>query len=683
VAEPTNSVVKVAKIAGVTKKLFEVIDRKTGRKTKIEAKTLREALNFVKEKVPTKLDEKTKVFEGKRSVIKTLRGNVPFFQSAPKGFTAISTIVDGRRKSIHINNAVASEWVGKDPILNRNHAYWLNILSGNFLLKPMATGLNPAFALTNIPRDLAHIFLTTEEFSEVAPVATLQMGKDMAETVGDALGRKGLFERYINAGGGFNTLTYQGRVTDKIRGPLRHFQEVMGFAGEFSETWTRLSLFNRALKNGKTDAEAAFIARNYLDFSQGGDVAKAVDRFIPYFNASIQGSRGIFRTAINKPALFAFKSAQIMGLSAALYHLWKEEYPEAYDDISERDKINNWLFPLPISFLDKEGNRKWAYYKVAKDQGQRVIATFAENIMKRHKGEEFNISSIITALEDLLPIVPTGLMPPTMDAVVGYLTNKDFFRNEDIWKGEPVRSELEKTRFTPDVFVTVGEKTGLSPIRLQYATQQLFTHGNIWTSAAGYGYNKIFGSTDKETSDKVQKHLLERISRMPFARRFIGTTFPANRQKNLIKQAVLADNSARYVLKMDIDDLVRDFLRARQAGDATQEVQGMVAFSNTLNERDREFMERRVERIIKLENIDDPGYWFRLSEIKNPRIRALVYMSRWRGLNAESKIRLDANLFKIAERKLMGFGSEKFLTELILMKKKTDEALEKELKELQ
>jgi hypothetical protein len=614
---------------------------------------------------------------------KPTKAGKPLFKKAPKGFTAISTIVDGQRKQINLSNDVAVEWVGKDPILNRNHAYWLNIASGNFLLKPMATGLNPEFALTNIPRDLAHIFLTTEEFSKLAPVATLQMGRDMAETIGDALGRKGLFERYINAGGGFNTLTYQGRVTDKIRGPLRHFQEVMGFAGEFSETWTRLALFNRALKNGKTDAEAAFIARNYLDFSQGGDVAKAVDRFIPYFNASIQGSRGIFRTAINKPALFAFKSAQIMGLSAALYHLWKEEYPEAYDDVSERDKINSWLFPLPISFLDREGNRRWAYYKVAKDQGQRVIATFAENIMKKHRGEEFDIGAITTALEDLLPIVPTGLMPPTMDAIVGYIANKDFFRNKDIWTREPVRSELEKTRFTPDVFVTVGEKTGLSPVRLQYATQQLFTHGNIWTSAAGYGYNKIFGSTDKETSDKAQKHLWERISKMPFARRFIATTNPANRQKNLIKQAVLADNSRKYVLKMDIDNLTRDLLEARKTGDATQEAQDLISFSNTLSERDKEFMERRVERLIKLEGIDDPGYWFRLSEIKDPRMRALVYMNRWRGLNEEGKLRLDANLFKVAERKLMGFGSKKFLSELILMKKKTDEALEKELKELQ
>jgi hypothetical protein len=151
----------------------------------------------------------------------------------------------------------------------------------------------------------------------------------------------------------------------------------------------------------------------------------------------------------------------------------------------------------------------------------------------------------------------------------------------------------------------------------------------------------------------------------------------------LIEQAIQADNSARYVLKMDIDDLVRDFLMARQVGDATQEAQAIAAFSNSLNERDQEFMERRVERLIKLEDVDDPGYWFRLSEVPNPRVRALVYMSRWRGLNEEGQQRLDANLFKVASRKLMGFGSQKFLSELALMKQKTNEALEKELKELQ
>ncbi len=185
-------------------------------------------------------------------------------------------------------DAMAKEWVLSDPTINAQVANVVGWLSGSSVLKPMATGLNPEFALTNFPRDIAHIWLVTNEYSPFLPKATAQMGADLMATVGDAFMRKGSYIDYINEGGGMQFLTHQGKITSKVGGKLGQLQDVLGYLGETSEIWTRLALRRRALKRGASPHEATWQARNYLDFNQGGPLIKAIDTGVPYLNAGIQ-----------------------------------------------------------------------------------------------------------------------------------------------------------------------------------------------------------------------------------------------------------------------------------------------------------------------------------------------------------------------------------------------------------
>ena len=86
--------------------------------------------------------------------------------------------------------------------------------------------------------------------------------------------------------------------------------------------------------------------------------------------------------------------------------------------------------------------------------------------------------------EDFVPLsldVPT----PTLSALWGYMHNKDFWRNEDIWKGDPnVSPKFERYNETPQAWVSFGEKTGLSPVRSQRAFEKVvpvnaYTMGGI------------------------------------------------------------------------------------------------------------------------------------------------------------------------------------------------------------
>jgi hypothetical protein len=252
-------------------------------------------------------------------VYKTTKEGKPIYQEAPAGHTKIKAMIDGKTKEMIMPDEYAKEWLTRDPLINEQMANIIGWISGSKLLKPMATGLNPGFALTNFPRDIGHVFIVTSEYSSFFPKFLSQMGKDLEATKADAFLRKGRLIDYIDEGGMMTFLTHQGKPFKDANEKIMMAQKVMGYTGETSELWTRLALRERALRQGKSPHEATWIARNYLDFSQGGNVMKALDTGLPYLNAGVQGTRGIFRALADRPYQTLWKFAQLAALASGLY----------------------------------------------------------------------------------------------------------------------------------------------------------------------------------------------------------------------------------------------------------------------------------------------------------------------------------------------------------------------------
>ncbi|KKL67441.1 hypothetical protein LCGC14_2134950, partial [marine sediment metagenome] len=231
------------------------------------------------------------------------------YQKSPARHETISVMINGTERQMIMPSELAKEWVLRDPAIDAQLANVISWLSGAKLLRAMATGYNPEFALTNFPRDIAHIWLTTQEYSHTLPVALPQMGRDLLKVLPDVIKRKGAWTDYINEGGGMEFLTHQGRIAKEGAQPLeagflRGLRNTLEYVGETSEILTRLALRERAIINKKSPQEATWIARNYLDFAQGGSFIKAADAGIPYLSAAVQGTRGIIRAAAEKPGVF-------------------------------------------------------------------------------------------------------------------------------------------------------------------------------------------------------------------------------------------------------------------------------------------------------------------------------------------------------------------------------------------
>lgn len=581
-----------------------------------------------------------------QEIIGATEAGAPTFAKAPKGQTSLSVMIEGKQRRMLMPDELARDWVTVDPEISPQIASVMRHMSGTSILKPFATGLfNPEFALTNIPRDMGHILLTTSEYSSTLPYGAAQLTADMFRVAPDVFRRKGIVNEYIEHGGGMELLADQGSLrtgklaTLKKPGKVNAFSrkmdgviEAMEYFQNTSELWTRMALKRRSLDNGATRIESSWIARNYMDFAQGGSYTKALNNGIPYLNAAVQGTRGLFRAAAENPATFSYKVSQIMAMSYGLYLANRKYNPEALEGIGETDRNSNWIITTP--FADDK------YIAIPKDQGQRLFASLAEAMAARIHYGELPSGQVLRGLEDALPLIPGGSLSPSMAAVLGYTQNRDFWLNEDIWKGQDVRAGLEFTEGMNPAFKAlgaVGEETPgaggpISPIRTQRALQKVFTYRNIYTDLVGAGMRVAVGD-----DPKLWGIAQEDFSKMPFVRRVFKSTRPDIKVRGEIKETLREENSTRLIQNREIRRLI----------DVGED------FRPYINSQPPTDRKRLLTRGLAIQKQGDLAAWWYDALDLSPEARASIFYKQW--ANSESKSTLEATAARIN-----GFTSDRF-----------------------
>jgi hypothetical protein len=636
------------------------------------ARTNKEAASIVRERVPesftkeeyTYTDDKgktvtvqvkdeaalTRKLKGKQvSNLRKVHGAKPVYAALPSDEMAISVMNEGVRNELAMPIALGSEWITGDPILSSTQASIIGWVSGNKVLKAMATTLNPEFAITNIPRDLAHIWMTTEEYSSFSPLAAMQMHADMIAVAKDAAAKTGIYNQYIENGGGMEFLAHRGKLglkgNNALSKSISGMENYMSKIGEFSEAVTRLALMRRAMRNGKSPFEAAQIARGYLDFARGGSAAKAVNAAIPFFNAGIQATRGIVRAAKGNKMVFGAKALQIGAMAMGLYYANKKMYPEDWEDVPDFDKENSFIFLLPSTYKDKDGEERRRYFKLPKDQGQKVFAMIFENMARRLEGEKVDGIKIANVVKDYLPVVPGEVLPPVIEMMLGYSVNRDFWTREDIWRGEEVIPQEEYNKYTPEVFVQAGRVSGFSPERLRYATKQLFTNGNIWTSAVGYGAEEVMKVLTDDERERVSEMTLDQT---PGIRRLMKSTRPGLAEKKEIERQKIDINTERLKRNREFDALADRFFNGNT------DLAEVNEYIKRVPREEKKRIRRRFKTQRRLQGVTNRGFWFDLLDLP-PEARAVNYWNKWVQLDDAGKRELTRQ-----SRRVPGFRSKRF-----------------------
>lgn len=540
------------------------------------------------------------------------------------GWEPINVFIDGEKKKMYMPHEYASEFVNSSREISYELGKWARIVSGSSFVRALATGVNVGFAVKNIFRDFAYMWIAsqhytpqtgwTSTYSTAAPKALGQMLVDLKEVGRDVFMREGIYKEWVNEGGLLDFLSDKDRILkerfSKEKNPhMKAAIDALYYAGNTSELLGRVSLYNRAKKKlreadpKRSDAsireEAAYLSRDYMFFGDYGSFIKAADTVIPYLGATIKATQGIFRSASRNPKEFALKASQAIGLGATLYLINRSINPKAYNDVSRRDKEQNVILPFYMPYTGTDGKEHHFYFKLPKDQGQQLFMQLGEQGMRWMMGEETNGESIAASLKGLSPIQEVPV-PPIMDALLGYITNKDFWTGADIWKGATVGMGVfdrsaEETMAGPNkpnpLASAVGQATGLSPDRLNAAAKAV-TPKNWMTDSFGTVTRSVFDHAPDEIREMNTAEILSKYSIPLGLKEIVGTTDDMNSIKEDLRNGEIQKNIERTIANGQLDKLTEEVIKYKTK--TPEDVYKFIDSQEDPKEADR--LEQRYEK---------------------------------------------------------------------------------------
>ena len=570
----------------------------------------------------------------------------------PKGVdvTTLSYMEKGKRKKFYMETEMAKLWADQGQVIGPAWSKWM----GTDLVRTMATGINPEFALVNFPRDMLYIFMTTNEYSPAFPKAIAQMAIDGASVVKDAMKKEGRYEDYIKEGGGMSFLTHGARLhtQDEMKGQWDRVKSVLGYVNETSEVFTRLMLRERAMKNGASPEEATWAARKYIDFSQGGSGTKQMDAFIPYLNASVQGMRGFVKAVRDRPAQAATKLSQLGVATGALYLYNELNHPEVMSQISPEEKSRYWVIPTGTMRVDNHGNQRHQYMRIPIEHSVIPFKAGFDALMEKGLKGTTPKAEVIAGLQSALSIVGEqgALLPPGLKAMAQYWSNYDFYTNDKIWKGKDVLPTQERRQFpnsptsqmAMDVADVAQRTTGiqLSPERLERSVGAILPR-NIWTTAASAGYEKLRNTPQYQ--QQMHNATEGLMTSAPGMRRLFSETHPLATAGTVMEELTRESNSREEPYNREVYALATLAVnngRFKTSGPEYDQLKDLLQSAPPI---DRERLLNRYVRIVfsrkaaagmadaAYGEARNPVWWLGLSGMP-PDVRAQVAYQAWRGV---------------------------------------------------
>lgn len=369
--------------------------------------------------------------------------------------------------------------------------------------------LSPAYKLRNLIRD-------SVSSAAVSPLSKnlyqnvyngLKMSDKGDPTYMAALAGGGIFEmgvahegnqaklikRLVDKGVDYGTIL---DTPEKIKGKLQAALDWYNEQGNRFENANRLALYDKLRKEGKTHLEAAFQARDLMDFSMQGQfrAVKVISTVVPFFNARLQGlyklgrdgitptSRLIYNTVTGKPVEASDKvkaqrfmtiSGAVMLASMLLYGLYKDD--EDFRRREDWDRDNFWWFKIGDTA-----------FRIPKPFEIGALGTLAERTYEQIsddgvEGKVFfnRLNSILMDTFSLNPI------PQMIKPMIDLYSNKDSFTGAPIESAgmERLSAQERVTDRTSGIAKALGgisagmhkvltfnpDAQGFSPIQMDYA----------------------------------------------------------------------------------------------------------------------------------------------------------------------------------------------------------------------
>lgn len=402
----------------------------------------------------------------------------------------ITVLVKGKRKYYKVHPSLVAAMTSMHPQEITGLGWLLSRPAS--ILRTGAT-IVPEFMARNFIRDVHGSYVLSEARPNVI---------DVVKGLTARIGKNDLYERWRASGASFNSymnmsdegvknayaeiFKEEGKLKRYLKNPLNLPQDI----GAVIEQSVRIGVYNAAKRKGMTDAESAMEARDAsIDFARGGSASKEINKYVPFFNAGVQGSNKFIRAFRKNPkAMIMYASATItipqILITGYYLHVAPEEEKKEYLEIPEWQRDMFWVF--------KVGDT-WARYPKPFTVGFAFGSTIERAmIWADSEGETgfadmfFDLSrGLVTAVSPVYD--PSAVFPSPIKTAVEQVTNYNFFQGRRIYPEwmDDLPPEERKTAGTSLTAQELGKVFNYSPAKIDNLIRGTFATSGPYLTDAG------------------------------------------------------------------------------------------------------------------------------------------------------------------------------------------------------
>ena len=272
-----------------------------------------------------------------------------------------------------------------------------------------------------------------------------------------------------------------GHKYDSYPVVVKQVRQLIGYAwnkyekfGNLIEDSTRAGEFMRARKKGMSIDQSGQLARDItLDFSRHGKRGQEVNKYVPFFNATIQGTDKFIRTFKENPMRAIFTTTVSIILPSLI--LWAINHDDDwYKELDENTKYTNWCINL--------GNG--AHLLIPKPQEVGILfGSGVEAVLNQLTGTDPH--GMKEWAKQYAEAVTPSLYPAVVRPLIEWMTNYSFWTGRHLIPTglEKAPSEMQFTSYTSELAKSLGDTWIAKSIKLSPIAIDNWISG--WFGSAG------------------------------------------------------------------------------------------------------------------------------------------------------------------------------------------------------
>ena len=244
--------------------------------------------------------------------------------------------------------------------------------------------------------------------------------------------------------------------------------------GNLVEDSTRAGEFRRARNQGLSIDQAGQLAREItLDFSRHGKKGQMVNKYVPFFNATIQGTDKFIRTFKDNP-MRAIMNTVIWIILPSL-GLWAINHDDDwYKELDENTKYTNWAIPLPGG----------THLLIPKPQEVGILfGSGIEAVLNQMTGTDPH--GMKEWARQYAEAMTPSLYPAVVRPLIEWMTNYSFWTGRNLVPAslQKAPSEMQFTSYTSELAKAIGDTWIAKSIKLSPIAIDNWISG--WFGSAG------------------------------------------------------------------------------------------------------------------------------------------------------------------------------------------------------